>query len=106
MALEEILDECDRTNEFNFEKRPLLNTSSDIERPSHAWGEAPLSNDEYNTESSSDSSQRHSFIVEEIRKNETNKKKSRHFFETIIMVNLAQLLYVATISFTKGMILS
>jgi hypothetical protein len=81
---------------------PLLDIDSDIERSEKHWGEAPVTCDGSDDESSNQT-------LRDLQKEEWLKKEAeeakprRHWLETFFIVNLAMVLFVATISFVKGM---
>ena len=80
---------------------PLLNIDSDIERSEKHWGEDPVS--DVSDEDNSDQTLKDLEQLERRKKEAEEAKPRRHWMETLFMVNLAMVLFVATIGFVKGM---
>ena len=100
----DVIDE-ESSEDQTGEQMPLLDTAQDIERPSQFWAIDPESDYDAGDNSSAISSAQMLKYVTKI-KNETPPSTPLNFFETVVLINLAMLLYIATISFAKGIVMS
>ncbi len=101
----DVIDEESSNSQQTGEEMPLLDTTQDIERPSQFWALAPESEYDADDNSSTISSSQMLKYLVEIEK-ETPKSQPLNLLETAVLINLSMLLYIATISFGKGMIMS